>query len=267
LECKVTKAGKLHARRTTARTTQRRRCKKGNPMHLKQDLSVKGITSRALVAAVLCLVIAGCSSQPPPPAPPPPPVAQGVPPPPAQAPYPQAPPPAPALTADEMAKLCQQAPDTCQRVQTAQPLTVADVKVMARLGFGSDVIINQIRNSHTVFHLTANAIIDLKDSGVTEPVIDFLISTPSSIAGSTPVPEPPPNSFVAQTPPPAPPPEIPPPTPGPDYAWIDGDWVWNGGWVWVGGHWALPPFRGGGWIHGRWTRGFGGFRREPGHWR
>jgi hypothetical protein len=83
-----------------------------------------------------------------------------------------------------------EAPDTCHRVQTAQPLTLADVKVMAKIGFSSDVIITQVRNSRTVYHLTANAIIDLKNSGVSEQVIDFLISTPSSVAGSTPVPEP-----------------------------------------------------------------------------
>jgi hypothetical protein len=220
-------------------------------MHLNSF--VKRIKTPALMAAVLSLLMAGCSNQPPPP----------VPPPAAQAP----PPPPPALSADQMAKLCQEAPDTCHRVQAAQPLTVADVKVMARLGFGSDVIINQVRNSHTVYHLTANAIIDLKTSGVSEQVIDFLISTPSSIAGSMPVPEPPPNSAVAQTPPPEPPPETPPPTPGPDYVWVGGDWVWNGGWVWVGGHWVVPPFRGALWVNGRWGRGWGGFHRHPGRWR
>ncbi len=41
--------------------------------------------------------------------------------------------------------------------------------------------------------------------------------------------------------------ETAPPSPGPDYAWVDGDWVWNGGWVWVVGHWDLPPFPNGVW--------------------
>jgi hypothetical protein len=166
-----------------------------------------------------------------------------------------------------MAKLNQEAPDTCRRVQTAQPLTLADVKVMARIGFSSDVVITLVRNSRTVFHLDASAIIDLKNSGVSEQVIDFLISTPNAIAGSAPVPEPPTPSATVQTPPPAPFPETAPATPGPDYVWVDGDWVWNGGWVWVVGHWVLPPFPGAVWYHGRWSRRWGGFHRGPGHWR
>jgi hypothetical protein len=166
-----------------------------------------------------------------------------------------------------MDKLCQEAPDTCHRIRALQPLTLGDVKVMAKLGFAAEVIINQVRNSHTVYHLTANAIIDLKKSGVSDEVLDFLMSTPNSIAGSTPVPEPPYGSPAAQTPPPAPPAdETAPPTPGPDYVWVGGDWVWNGGWVWVGGHWALPPYPHAFWFHGRWTRGWGGFRRGGGYW-
>ena len=193
------------------------------------------IGSAALTAFVLSLLVAGCASPSTPPYQPPP----------SQTALPQ-----PTLTSEQMAKLCQEAPETCHRVQTAQPLPLADVKVMAKIGFSSDVIITQVRNSRTVYHLTANAIIDLKNSGVNEPVIDFLISTPSSVAGSTPVPEPTMQSSAVQTPPPAPIIETAPPTPGPDYAWVDGDWVWNGGWVWVGGHWALPPFPNGVWYHG-----------------
>jgi hypothetical protein len=226
-------------------------------MNFRQNAVWMQMKAPALLAAALGLLIAGCASNsaaPPPPYPAPPPMAQSVPPP-------------PPLNADQIAKLCQEAPDTCHRVQAAQPLTLADVKVMAKLGFNSDVIIAQVRNSHTVFHLTAGSIIDLKNSGVSDPVIDFLISTPNAIAGSMPVPEPPANAPTSQTPPPAPIVETPPPVPGPGYAWVDGDWVWNGGWVWVGGHWALPPFAGAVWFHGGWARGWGGFHRFRGHWR
>jgi hypothetical protein len=224
-------------------------------MHWTRNIFVKRMAVPALLAAALSLLIAGCASNPPA----------------YQPPTAQAGPPPPALTSDQMARLCQEAPDTCHRVQTAQPLTLADVKVMAKIGFSSEVIITQVRNSRTVFHLTANTIIDLKNSGVSDQVIDFLISTPNSIAGSTPVPEPQTTPSTVQEPPPAPIDETPPPAPGSDYAWVDGDWVWNGGWVWVGGHWALPPFPNGLWFHGGWSRGWGGFRggfhRQRGHWR
>ena len=153
-------------------------------------------------------------------------------------------PPQVALSADQMDKLCKADSDTCHRVQSSQPLTLHDVKVMAALGFNSDVIIAEVRNSRTVFHLTASQIIDLKDSGVSNEVIDFLIATPNSIGGVSPVPEPQPNYSAVQTPPPPPPTEVEPPAPGPDYVWVGGDWVWNGGWVWMGGHWAYPRTRG-----------------------
>ena len=211
-----------------------------------------------MLAAAAALLVAGCSSTSNPPY-----QTAYVAPPPAQQPAP----PAPALSADQMAKLCQEAPDTCRRVQTSQPLSLDDVKVMAKLSFSADVIITQVRNSHTVYHMSASNIIDLKNSGVSDPVIDFLISTPNSIAGSTPVPEPQMIPPDAQTPPPPPPDETAPPAPSPDYVWVGGDWVWNGGWVWVGGHWVYPPFRGAIWLHGGWGRGGGGFHRRPGHWR
>ena len=221
-------------------------------MHWTQNVFGKRTGAAVLIAVTLSLLAAGCVSQSTPPYTPP--VAQA-------APLPS------ALTGDQLAKLCQAVPDTCRRVQTGQPLLVADVKAMAKIGFSSDAIIAQVRNSRTVFHLTANVIIDLKDSGVSNQVIDFMISTPNSIAGSTPVPEPQTSPYTVQTPPPAPIDETPSPTPGPDYAWVDGDWVWNGGWVWVDGHWSLPPFPHAFWFHGGWSRGWGGYyRRGAGRW-
>jgi hypothetical protein len=62
-------------------------------------------------------------------------------------------------------------------------LGVADVKALAKAGLSDKLILNQIRNSHVVYHLTAVEIIDLRESGVSEKVIEYMINTPP--AGST----------------------------------------------------------------------------------
>lgn len=119
-----------------------------------------------------------------------------------------------------------------------------------------------IRNSSTVFHLSSADIIDLKNSGVDEKVIDFMINTPTTIAGTAPASQ----TVLAAAPPPTPA-ETVLVAPGPNYVWVDGEWTWNGGWVWLSGHWIVPPYPHAVWVHGGWIRGPHGYRRVPGHWR
>jgi hypothetical protein len=73
-----------------------------------------------------------------------------------------------------------QQPPQFQRADQGQSITVADVKALATAGLSDDVILSHIRNSHPVYHLTTAEIIDLKKSGVSEKVIDFMINTAST---------------------------------------------------------------------------------------
>ncbi|WP_218188395.1 hypothetical protein, partial [Desulfosarcina cetonica] len=77
------------------------------------------------------------------------------------------------------AQLRAQAPQTLQRVEAGQPLTAADVQALVQAGISDDLIISQIRNSRTVYHLTTADIIALRNSGVSNRVIDYMINTPS----------------------------------------------------------------------------------------
>lgn len=164
----------------------------------------------------------------------------------------------------------EQAPETWQRVQQGQPLGVADIKALAKAGVSDEVIISQIRNSHVAYHLSTAEIIDLKDAGVTEKVIDFMINTASY--GSTPPPPPAaPETMeaveVAQPPPPPMVEEI-YPAPGPGYVWVSGSWGWYGGrWVWVRGRYVWPPHRRAVWVDGYWERRGGSGVWISGHWR
>jgi len=136
-----------------------------------------------------------------------------------------------------------QAPKTLQRVEEGQPLTVMDVQALVKAGISDDLIISQIRNSRTIYHLTTADIIALKNAGVSERIIDFMINTPTQASSAEvagvigPTPPPPQRETIVVA-------------PGPDYVWVGGAWIWIGDhWVWHHGYWYRPvhPYR-----HRRW---------------
>ncbi|GAB6906242.1 17 kDa surface antigen [Desulfosarcina cetonica] len=148
------------------------------------------------------------------------------------------------------AQLRAQAPQTLQRVEAGQPLTAADVQALVQAGISDDLIISQIRNSRTVYHLTTADIIALRNSGVSNRVIDYMINTPSQVPSSQVA------GVIGASPPPAPPETI-VVAPGPDYYWVPGAWLWFGGrWMWNGGYWHRPRY-----YHHRPHRYYG-----PRHW-
>lgn len=165
-----------------------------------------------------------------------------------------------------------------------QPLGLADIKMLTKNGVSDDIILSQIRNSHSVYHLSAAEIIDLKNAGVSQKVIDFMINTPSTSPGgpvvvaTAPVAAP---ALIQPSPPPVPTviaeagSEPPPPivetvvvSPGPGYVWVPGYWRWHERhWVWVGGAWLIPPRHGAVWVGGRWERRWGSRVWVDAHWR
>ena len=129
-----------------------------------------------------------------------------------------------------------QAPQTLQRVEQSQPLTVADIKALSKAGVSDDLIISQIRNSRTVYHFSTGGIVDLKNAGVSERVIDFMLNTPTQIQSGE-------VAGVVGAPPPAPMPEQVLIAPGPDYLWVGGAWLWYGDrWAWHPGYWHRPMY-------------------------
>lgn len=160
-----------------------------------------------------------------------------------------------------------QNPETLQRVEQGQPLGLADIKALAKAGISDEIIISQIRNSHTVYHLSTAEIIDLKDAGVSEKVIDFMINTPNVNYPAAPPPVEYQEAVVVPQPPPPPIVEVlPPPRPG--YVWISGSWVWyRGRWAWARSRWAYPPHRRAVWAPDRWERRGGTVVWFSGHWR
>jgi len=126
------------------------------------------------------------------------------------------------------AHLRAQSPQTVQRLEQSQPLTVADVKALAKAGIGDDLVISQIRNSRTVYRMSTADIIDLKNSGVSEKVIDFMINTPTQAPAASVVGTEPSQRVVEQV-------YV---APDPYYYWVGSPWFWYwGGWGWHSGYW------------------------------
>lgn len=168
---------------------------------------------------------------------------------------------------DAQARLRTQAPQTYTRVDQGQVLGLADIKALAQAKISDDIIISQIRNSRSVYHLSTADIIDLNNSGVSSKVIDFMINTPNTLGGGA-AASPQVQTVYVQSPPPPPRVETVVVSPGPGYVWVGGEWVWNTGWVWVGGHWAYPPRPRSMWVSSVWVHhGSRGWCRTPGHWR
>lgn len=144
------------------------------------------------------------------------------------------------LDQEQEARLRAQAPQTMVRVEQSQPLSLLDVQALSTAGISDDLIISQIRNSRTVYHLNTAEIISLKNAGVSETVIDFMINTQSRID----------SAYVGGAVGPTAPAPIPEPiyvAPGPNYYWVGGTWIWLGDrWGWSRGYWHRPshPHRG-----------------------
>ncbi len=167
-----------------------------------------------------------------------------------------------SMDEQERARLQAQAPQTYQRMEQGQPVTVADVKALARANVGDDIIISQIRSTRTVYHLSAAEIIELRDAGVSQRVIEFMINTGNTTV-ATAAPQ---VVYVTQAPPP-PPYENVVVAPAPGYVWCGGEWAWRGRWVWRSGYWVAPPRPGMVWVTDAWMHEPRGWRHAPGHWR
>jgi uncharacterized protein YcfJ len=173
-----------------------------------------------------------------------------------------------SMDQEEQARLRTQAPATYQRVEQGQPLSLADIKALARSGITDDIIVSQIRTSRSVYRLSTADIIDLRDSGVSNKVIDFMINTASSGNGAQLAPTTQQEVVYVRQSPPAPRIEVIGVPPAPGYVWVGGEWIWNGGWAWSGGRWCAPPYGHTVWIGGRWeSAGHRGWGHHSGHWR
>ncbi len=68
-------------------------------------------------------------------------------------------------------------PDTVERIDHGHQLTIDDIKKMSENGLSDNVIIGQIQATNSVYYLSTNEVIDLKNAGVSQRVIDYMVQT------------------------------------------------------------------------------------------
>lgn len=82
-----------------------------------------------------------------------------------------------ALEDSDRENLQRNSPGTLKRIDRGEPLSTSDIKNMSRNGISDDVIISQIQATQSTYYLNADQIVDLKNSGVSQKVINFMIQT------------------------------------------------------------------------------------------
>jgi outer membrane lipoprotein SlyB len=82
-----------------------------------------------------------------------------------------------ALDDSDRERLQSESPDTLKKVDENKKLSKQDIINMSRAGISDQVIIDQIHASKSKFSLSSDEIIDLKNQGVSQSVINAMIKT------------------------------------------------------------------------------------------
>jgi outer membrane lipoprotein SlyB len=85
-----------------------------------------------------------------------------------------------ALDEQDRKIMAERSPNTLDKIDRKEQLTLEDIKNMSQNGLSDKVIIGQIQNTESIFHLSTEELIELKKAGVSEAVIDYMIQTPKS---------------------------------------------------------------------------------------
>jgi len=85
-----------------------------------------------------------------------------------------------ALDEQDRKAMEQNSPHTLNKIDRGEQLNVQDVINMSRNGLSDSVIINQIKATKSVFYLTSDQIIEMRNAGVSEKVINYMIDTGES---------------------------------------------------------------------------------------
>jgi len=72
--------------------------------------------------------------------------------------------------------------ESSRTTHAVNPLSLEDIKTLNKAGVGDDIIISQIKATRTVYRLSAAQIIELKNDGISQKVLDCMINTAAAQA-------------------------------------------------------------------------------------
>jgi hypothetical protein len=83
-----------------------------------------------------------------------------------------------ALDSSDRETLRQESPRTMNKIDRGEQLSMKDIEKMSQAGISDDKIIGAIHSTGSVYHLSTNDVQELKDNGVSQRVIDYMLQTP-----------------------------------------------------------------------------------------
>ncbi len=82
-----------------------------------------------------------------------------------------------SLDESDRSTMQQSSPQTLRRVDNGDQLTLNDIEKMSKSGIGDDKIIGVIQSTGSIYHLSSEDITELKNAGVSQRVIDYMLQT------------------------------------------------------------------------------------------
>lgn len=83
-----------------------------------------------------------------------------------------------ALDASDRETLQHESPRTMNKIDRGEQLSMRDIERMSQAGISDNKIIGAIHSTGSIYHLSTSDVQELKDNGVSQRVIDFMLQTP-----------------------------------------------------------------------------------------
>ncbi len=81
------------------------------------------------------------------------------------------------LSQEDQENLQRSSPQTVRRINEGEQLSLKDIEKMSNAGISDDKIIGVIDSTGSTYHLSSADVVELKNAGVSQRVIDYMLQT------------------------------------------------------------------------------------------